>query len=297
MYDDIAIFIHIVKHNSLTAAAKFLEMPRATLTRRLQKLETNLGVQLVLRSTRRLVLTTEGKTYFDAYEGLINEFDQVHQTLSAETYEMSGPLKVLAPTNISLGLLQPMWSSFIKHYPDIQLDVQLNNSNEDILTCKADIALRMGPLEDSLLHQKRLGTLTSHFVAAPSFIHQKGQPEFINDLHHFDLLGDCSGSYWQIQNKSTRERQRIEPHFLTKTNDLCLIHQLAKDGLGIALLPDCETQKSVDEGLLVQILPEWQGPSNDLFSVWPSGKLLSSRGKCFREFVLEYMEMKLKLYH
>lgn len=108
MLDDIALFVHIVQHKGLANTAKQLGLPAATVTRRLQKLETALGCQLIYRSARKFVLTTEGEVYYQAYAHLVNQFEQTTRQLNKETHELSGHLKVLVPTNISVGILQPM---------------------------------------------------------------------------------------------------------------------------------------------------------------------------------------------
>ncbi|MCL1124347.1 LysR family transcriptional regulator [Shewanella surugensis] len=109
MLDDMALFVHIVRYHSLANAAKKLNMSAGTLTRRLQKLEQRLACQLINRSARQCVLTQEGETYYQAYADLIEQFEVIQHNLRADRSDMSGKLKVLAPTNISIGFLQPMW--------------------------------------------------------------------------------------------------------------------------------------------------------------------------------------------
>lgn len=132
MFDDIALFIHIVQQQGLAAAAQKLGLPAATVTRRLQRLEASVARQLIHRSARQFVLTPEGEAFYQAYAGLVEQLEQTQQQLSGELNLLAGPLKVLAPTNISIGLLQPMWSGFIKMYPDIKLELMLSNSVESM---------------------------------------------------------------------------------------------------------------------------------------------------------------------
>lgn len=174
MLDDIALFIHIVQQGGLSAAARHLDLPAATVTRRLQKLEQELGSQLLHRSARQCQLTQEGEVYYQAYADLVEQFNQARQQLSRDLRQLSGRLKVLAPSNISNGILKPMWISFCREYPEIQLELVLSNQLQDMISLKADLALRIGPQPDSLLYQKRLGAVGTVLVAAPDYLKAAG---------------------------------------------------------------------------------------------------------------------------
>jgi LysR family transcriptional regulator AphB len=289
MIDDIALFVHIVQHRGLAAAAEHLTLPAATVTRRLQKLEARVGHQLIHRSARQFNLTQEGEVYFQAYADLVQQFEITSKHLNSEQHQLSGPLKVLAPTNISLGILQPAWSAFIKAYPDIHLQLQLNNSTEDVIAAQADIAIRIGPQSDSLLYQKRLGVINTVVVASPNYLSSVdelvGAPCTLDDLHEHKIIGVNNLSTWQLTNNETRQQVMLHPKYTTTVNDIRFASQLACDGLGIALLPISEIKKELDAGILQQVLCNWSGPARDVFAVWPSGKLLNAKAKCLLEFM------------
>ena len=293
MYDDIALFIQTVKHQSLSAAAQFLGIPAATMTRRLQKLEHQLGVKLLHRSARQFVLTSEGTAYYYAYKDLYSELEQVTLSLQQDTHDLKGYLKVLAPTNISIGALQSMWSEFIQRYPDIQLELCLNNSVQDLLTLRADLALRIGPQKDSSLHQKRLGTLKTRLVASPEYLSKHGAPTTLEELTEHQLLGATALIPWQLTHQHTLTKNIIQTGFSTIASDLTFIKQLTQANTGISLLPDSETYAGIKEGKLSVVLPEWSGANRELFVVWPSGKLLNARAKCLRSFIIDYVENRI----
>jgi len=288
MYDDIAIFITIVKHKSLAAAAQQLGMPAATMTRRLQKLERALNCQLIHRSSRQFVLTAEGEVYYSAYADLVEQLSMTQRNLSAQVTELSGRLKVLAPTNISTGLLQPMWSGFIQRYPNIQLELSLNNSFEELLLSQADLALRIGPQQDSSFYQKRLGNLATILVASPEYLAAQGTPEKLQDLATHTLIASNIISEWHLKNEKN-ELHTFHAEFSCITNDISLIRSFVMDGIGIALLPLSEVVPHIKQQRLVRVLPQWQGPQRDLFAVWPSGRLLSAKAKCLRDYMQVYI--------
>jgi LysR family transcriptional regulator AphB len=290
MYDDIVLFVHIVQQQGLAATAQKRGLPAATVTRRLQRLEASIGRQLIHRSARQFVLTPEGEAFYQAYAGLVEQLEQTQQQLSGELNILAGPLKVLAPTNISTGLLQPMWSGFIKTYPDITLELMLSNSVDSMLSSGADIALRIGPQESSALFQKRLGSLQTVLVATPEYLALNGEVKRIDELEQHRLIGTNTLVSWIMSNAEGVKKQELRPRFSTLVNDVNMVTQLVCDDLGISLLPMSEVGHLISVGTLVRVLPSWQGPNRDLYSVWPSGKLLSARAKCLKDYMQDYMK-------
>jgi LysR family transcriptional regulator AphB len=291
MYDDIALFINIVQNRGLASAAQQLDIPAATVTRRLQKLEHALGCQLIHRSPRQFVLTPEGETYYHAYADQIKQLDVTQRSLSAEVHQMSGKLKVLAPTNISIGFLQPMWSSFIKTYPGIQLEVSLSNQFEDMLVSQADLALRIGPQKDSQLYQKRLGTLQTVLVASSEYIEKNGEPIKPEELCQHCIIDSKANSNWSLIDSKSGEKKVIYLQPDTLANDVSFIAQLACDGIGVALLPISEVETYILHGKLVRILHEWRGANRDIYAVWPTGRLLNAKAQCLRDYMYKYLEL------
>jgi LysR family transcriptional regulator AphB len=290
MYDDIVLFVHIVQQQGLASAAQKLGLPAATVTRRLQRLEASVTRQLIHRSARQFALTAEGEVFYQAYAGLVEQLEQTQLLLSGELNLLAGPLTVLAPSNISTGLLQPMWSGFIKAHPDIKLELILSNSVESMLSSGADIALRIGPQESSMLYQKRLGSLKTILVATPEYLASSGEPKNIDELELHRLIGTNTLAKWNMINTDTNIKQEIRPRFSTLVNDVKLATQLVCDDLGISLLPTSEVEYLVSEGTLVQVLTSWQGPKRDLYTVWPSGKLLSAKAQCLRDYMEVFIQ-------
>lgn len=290
MYDDIVLFVHIVQQQGLAPAAHKLGLPAATVTRRLQRLEASAARKLIHRSARQFVLTPEGEAFYQAYAGLVEQLEQTQQQLNGELHLLSGPLKVLAPSNISTGLLRPMWSGFIKAYPDIKLELVLSNSVENMLSAGADIALRIGPQESSMLYQKRLGSLKTLLVASPNYLTSNSEPLSLDDLEQHRLIGTNTLAKWSMVNVDNGGEQELRPRFSTLVNDVKLVTQLVCDDLGISLLPSSEVNHLVKNGRLENILTSWQGPPRELYAVWPSGRLLSARAKCLRDYMAEFIE-------
>ncbi len=289
MIDDIALFIHIVRRQGLSAAAARLNLPAATVTRRLQRLEQDLGCQLIHRSARKFSLTAEGETYYQAYADLVTQFERTERNLRKDLHQLSGQLTVAAPTNASVGILQPMWSQFIKANPEIQLNLKLSNENKDMLEAQVDLALRAGPQQSSQLFQSKLGTVASVIVASPGYLADHKTPESLTELHDHSIISTRTFPTWALhtENPKNEETLRLQPTAVT--DDIGLAKQLAMDGLGVTLLPVSEMAKELTEGSLQRVLCEWRGPNRDMFAVWPTGRLLSARAQHLRAFMKTYI--------
>ena len=283
MLDDISLFVHIVQAGSLAAAAGKLDLPAATVTRRLKKLEDELGVQLLFRSARRFSLTAEGEAYYETFADLVLNAETALRGLSSDLHALQGRLKAAAPTNISVGILQPMWSSFLGAYPQIRLNLTLSNENKDLLEEQVDLALRIGPQTDERLYQKRLGSIATVLVAAPSYLAAAGVPDQPEDILAHKLIRVAALPQWQLTHLQSGARRALPVDAHVAVDDIGLARQLATDGHGLALLPVSEISTDLKSGGLVPVLRNWQGQRRDLYAVWPTGRLLSARARCLRD--------------
>lgn len=289
MFDDIALFVHVAQARSLTGAGTTLGLPAATVTRRLQRLEDKLGHQLVHRSARKFGLTSEGEAYFQAFAGIVEQAEVTARNLSAEMHELSGPLVVAAPTNISVGALQPMWTAFMRKYPSIRLDLRLSNFNIDLPEDRVDLALRIGPQQDQRLYQKKMGSISTAVMAAPSYLEGRDLPEAPDDLKQHAIIAVRTIPAWQLTHRPSGETSELHLKGDVVVDDIALVRQFAEDGFGVCLLSVTEAAEPLEQGRLRLLLPDWQGQQRDIYAVWPTGRLLSARAKCLREYMRIYL--------
>ncbi|MGB0943993.1 MAG: LysR family transcriptional regulator [Marinomonas sp.] len=288
MLDDIVLFIHIVQQQGLAPAARALDMPVATVTRRLQRLENSVRCRLIHRTARRFELTSEGEIYFRAYSHLVDQFEQTQRSLSDDMYEMRGNLKVMAPINLSSSFLKPMWVSFMREYPEIQLELILSNQVQDMIAEKADLAIRVGPQADSPLYQKRLGAINTVLVAAPEYLAKNRAPINLEELKQHRLIGAKSLFRWHLVQVDTGASVNVPPVLSTLVNDVNIAASFVREGLGISLLPVTEVMQYIKDGSLIRVLPQWQGLSRDVFAVWPDGRLMNARAKRLLAYIEHY---------
>ena len=293
MLDDIALFVEVVNRGSLAAGAKQVKLPAATVTRRTQRLEAQLGVKLMHRSARKLVLTHDGEVYFQTYAELVQQFNQAQQVLSQENQQLAGKVKVLAPVNISHGILRAMWVSFTNEYPDIQLDLELSNHQMDLIETQADLAIRIGKQPDSSFYQRRLGELETVLIATPAYLKAHGEPSHPSELVEHNLIGISMRKKWVLHNYVNSQSFTLYPQCRAQINDPVFVKYFVLDSQGIALVPLTEVKNELDNGEAVRILPDWKGEVRDIFLIWPGGKLLSKRAQCLRDYIFDYMNKSL----
>lgn len=289
MLDDLNLFTLIIAAGSLNAAAQQQNIPTATLTRRLQKLEQALGCKLLHRNSRGLTLTQEGQLYYQRCQPLLAALLQNTQEIKANSLQTKGRIKLLAPLNLAIFPLKSFWSEFLKAYPEIELELQLDNDFDDLIATGADLALRIGQQLNSAYIQKRIGTIQTCIVAAPQYLaeHMIQVPQDLNQhnwliaspLDHFDLVKQ------EQHYKFRPQKHRI------KVNEISLSVHLAEQGLGLCYAPITQCEAALKDGRLVQVLPEWQLPRRHVYLVWQAQKALPARVRIFIEaleqFVLE----------
>ncbi|MFC3627245.1 LysR family transcriptional regulator [Vogesella amnigena] len=290
MLDDLALFVSIVESGSLSAAARKAGMPAATLTRRLQRLEAELGCRLLHRSARQLVPSSEGWQYYERCRPLLASLQQATEALDVSLNHVAGKVRVLAPVTLASGVLQPAWAGFMQRYPDISLDLQLSNQREDLIGSGADLAIRVGPLPDSQLNQRLLGRAPTVLVAAPSYLAQHGWPQLPQDLAAHALLLAEPLMEWRLQHRSSGEWVQLPPPAQTRlrVNEIKLAVDLACDGLGILYCPLSQAHQALADGRLQRVLPEWRGDARDIYAVWPQQRLLPARVRALLDYLIDF---------
>lgn len=273
MLDDLALFVSIVDHGSLQAAARHANLPPATLTRRLQKLEAMLGCQLLLRSARSLKPTPEGLQYYEQCRPLLTALAQTTATLDDDLNQVKGTLRVLAPLNLSRKLLGPAYASFMATWPEIRLELSLSNLNEDVWRHGADLAIRVGQQDDPKLRQRRLGTIGMLLVASPAYVAEHGAPAHPRELEAHRLLVSSPLSAWHFTSPDGAETIEMQPQGRCDLNDLDLAVTLAEAGLGVLYCPHTLCHDALEAGRLVRVLAAWRMPQRPVYAVWPQQQL------------------------
>ncbi|TDS85181.1 LysR family transcriptional regulator [Comamonas sp. JUb58] len=290
MLDDLALFAAIVDSGSLSAAARRTRLPPATVTRRLQQLEQQLGCKLLHRSARRLQPTPEGLEYYERCAPLLRSLQQATESLEASHTQVQGLVRVLAPMNLAKGLLRPVWTAFLAQHPKVQLDLRLSNLREDVFEHGADLAVRLGDLPDSSLAHRRLGTTAIGLLASPGYLAQAGTPRHPRELAGHQWLVAEPLRTVQLQHAQTGERYAQSFHAEARCviNDVALAAEMACTGHGMLHCPLWMCDAQLRSGALLHVLPQWHAPANPIFMVWPQQRHMPARVRALVEMLGDF---------
>ncbi len=288
MLDDLALFVRIVESGSLRAAAEQDQVPAATVTRRLQKLEQALGCQLLHRSARRMLPTQEGLQYYEQCRPLLQALRQTTQSLDANLNQLSGVVRVLAPINLANGPFRNCWSDFMRRYPGIHLELQLSNHNEDGLGSGADLAIRAGHQADSSFGQRRLGAVRNVLTASPAYLTNSEPLLHPNALPHHRLIVAEPITQWRFRERATGKEQTLLPQAHCRVNEMQLAVHMAVHGLGLTYCPETQVMDEMQAGRLVRALPDWDAQSRSIFAIWPQSRLMPARVRALLNALVEH---------
>jgi DNA-binding transcriptional LysR family regulator len=193
----IAIFVRVVEAASFTAAAAALGVPTSSASRAVARLEAELGVRLLNRTTRKLSLTDEGRPFFQRMQAVIAETEEATQQAAGFAREPRGPVRVTAPLDLGLQVLPAIVRRIIERYPGIVVELVLTSRRVDLVEEDIDLAIRGGHLPDSSLVARKITATDLGIFAAPSYLQRRGRPRAFADLARHDCLstGDGGGSW------------------------------------------------------------------------------------------------------
>lgn len=287
--DDMRVFAALAKAGSFTAAARQLDMPKQTVSRRFAELEAALGVQLATRTTRRLRLTDVGRAYAERCAEVQRLADEANHAATVASDHPHGTLRLTADPTFGEAFLPSLCADFLRAHPDVRLEVVLTPRPVDLVDEGFDLAFRVGNLPDSSLIARRLGPARMLYCAAPSYLHARGRPTHPDDLDTHDcieLSPRREGVRWPFA--------RPEGGVLTKpvegrirVNALPMARQVALAGLGIANLPAFACEPDLAEGRLVSVLDDWTIEVGGVHVVYPPQRFLAARVRRFVDLSVE----------
>ncbi|MDE2289576.1 MAG: LysR family transcriptional regulator [Burkholderiales bacterium] len=286
--NDMLIFAEVVRSGSITRAGDRLGLPKATVSRRLTRLETRLGTKLMHKTTRRLELTEVGQAYYERCLPILEEVEETRDFASQLSNRPRGRLRVTAPSDFAMQWLAPALATFCAAYPEISVDMDLSPRHVDLIAERVDVAIRAGHLSDSTLVARHFLDLTRSLYASPIYLSQTGMPTSPDELagHRFVLL---QGARNVIDSDVlTRGRQRVEftMRGALQVNSMGMVKELALAGAGMAALTDGLAAPSAALGRLVKVLPEWSLPSHPVHMVTPSRRFLPRKTQVFIEHMM-----------
>ncbi|MGA9523282.1 MAG: LysR family transcriptional regulator [Myxococcaceae bacterium] len=278
--NELLVFAKVVQAGSFTAAADALRMPKSTVSRKVSELESRVGAQLLQRTTRKLHLTEVGRAYYEHCARIVDEAEQAEQLVTSMQSAPHGLLRVTAPVNF--GLLGPMAAEFLRLYPEVQLEMVCTDRQVNLVEEGFDVAVRAGPLADSALIARKLGTIDRVVVASPDYVKKHGAPRTTEDLERHACLvfgGGRAGNFWSLRAGSRSAKVSVQGRLVV--NDFDMLHAVALSGAGIALLDHHSAAEDIAEGRLQRLLPEWTSPGTPVNVLHAPSRHVSPKVKAF----------------
>ena len=288
--EELQAFVAVVDTGSLTAAAERLGQTVSGVSRAVSRLETKLASTLLGRTTRRIELTEEGATFLAYARAILASVDEAEEQMAIRRERPAGNLRVNAATPFMLHAIVPLIPAFRRAYPQITLELDTDELNIDLLERRTDVAIRIGPLRDSTLHARPLGTSEVRVLASPAYLAQHGEPKTVGDLANHTLIGfkePDSLNRWPLRSEKGDEWP-IMPTLTASSGET--LRQLALQGTGIVCLSDFMTAVDRQRGDLVQLLPhETVKVRQAINAVYYRNTQLAARIACFLDFVGEHL--------
>lgn len=289
-----SVYVKVVEAGSMTAAALQCEMSTTMVGNHLRALEQRLGVQLLQRTTRRQRLTEFGSVYYQRCLDVLGLVADSERLAEQALDEPRGLLRITAPLTFGVERLAPALSEFSLQYPQVKMDVVLTNSRPDLLESGLDVAFRLGHFEQSNLIARPLIDYTLTVCASPAYVARRGMPITPEDLQQHDCLSFAypAGDDWQ----SVEKRWRLsgpDGEILVDVSGPMLmntsagLHQAARTGMGIVMLPDALVEQDLHDGKLVTVIPDYQPPSRPLHLLYAPDRYRLPKLRRFVEFAMQ----------
>ncbi len=252
--EDMQTFIRVVEAGSITAAANQMHMAKSVISRRLQLLETRLGVILLKRTTRNQKLTDAGQLYYQHSLRIVADIHNTESLLKDEQLQLSGIIRMAAPLSYGIRHLSELLLPFQKKHPEIKFDLDLNDRMVNLVEEGFDIALRIGHLKDSGLKVRFLTNFKIHICASPEYLKLNGHINQIDDLINCRMIRYAiAPESWKLQDGAKEITINMNQTLVSNSGEINL--QWAIEGQGLVMLPDFICQQAIDAGQLVSLLP------------------------------------------
>ncbi len=285
----LATFVRVVDAGSLSGAARLLPSSLTSVSRQISALEQHYGTRLLLRTTRRLALTDDGRILYERARSILGDLREVEATLSRSHQQPSGRVRISAPTLMGRLLIAPLLAEFLRRYPALAVDLLLVDRAVDMVDEDVHLALRVGHLPDSQLVARKLADLRMIVCASPDYLERRGIPRSPADLGHHDCLvfSDTAGiAEWRFKEGLKPER-RIRIAGRLWVNSLDAVVSAAKQGAGIGRVPSWQVEADIRAGALQRILVDHEPPPTPLHLLFQPSRPASPKTRAFVDYLLE----------
>lgn len=283
--DNLDTFIKVAELKGFSKAAREMKVSKAHVSRQINRLEERLGVQLLRRSTRNVVLTELGEAFYLRVKNSLDSLDDAERAVMDMQESPRGKLRITTAGAFGEKYVAPAAAEFMLKYNDLSVDLDFTDRSVDLITEGFDLAIRSGVLQDSSLIARRIASRMLFVCASPEYIEQHGKPEVITDLKKHNCLLSSLSTWHFIDERGKGNQVKVEGNWYS--NNAYATMQAAIHGAGLAQLPEFYVHKALDDGSLVSCLDEFQPTDNGIWAVYPSNRHLSPKVRMFVDLLIE----------
>jgi len=283
------VFAVVAERGSFSGAARHLGMSKALASKKVAQLEEHLGVRLLNRTTRHVGLTETGAAYREKCTALVAEVDEAHDMVRSRHGAPRGVLKVAAPRAFGEDVLIPAMAAFLEAYPDISLDLTLDERRVDIIGEGYDVAVRVDDMPDSSLIVRKITDFPYLICASPDYLAAYGTPQHPDDLgrHRCVVLSSVNPTgHWNFS--VDRETLRVQAPTRVRVNTARGVATLVRGGLGLGLCLWSTVSEDLAEGRLVRVLEDYEYYDRSIYAAYPHSRHLSGKVRVFVDHLIDH---------
>ena len=285
-------FANVVDQGGFTDAARKMGISKSAVSKHVSSLEARLGARLLNRTTRRVSPTEIGLAYYDRARRVLNDAGEADALVTSMQSAPAGLLRVSVATDFGVNHVSPILGDFLNDFPDITVNMVLNNRFVELISEGFDMAIRIGDLEDSTLRARKLADTTKRMVASPAYFARHGRPARIDDLNGHKLLhysSQSNAAVWKLTAPSGEQRQVRTGGWLSVNDGQSLLNA-AISGLGIAYLPSYLYWDAMRKGLVEDAMPSLPEERQGIYAVYPPGRFTQPKVRAFVDYLARHFE-------
>lgn len=287
----IRVFARVVEAGNFTKAAESLDLPKGTVTKLVQHLESRLKVKLLNRTTRRVTVTPDGAAYYERTVRVLNDLDDIEASMTNAHASPSGRLRVDVGSSVAHQVIIPALADFYRQFPDIRLDLGVTDRIVDLVADNVDCVIRAGELTEQSLVARRVGNVPLVAVAAPAYLKVHGTPRHPNELESehttVNFFSSRTGRpHDQVYEKGGKSIE-VAGRYKVSVNESNALAAAVLAGLGVSQLGAFIAVPLIERGELVPVLSDWSCPTIPLYVVYPPNRHVSAKVRAFVEWVAD----------
>jgi DNA-binding transcriptional LysR family regulator len=286
------VFAHVAQTQSFSRAAEQLGITKSAVSKHVAQLEADLGVQLIVRTTRKLSLTDAGARVFELCARVASDIDAAREAALDARTNIAGKIRITAPAALGRNYLMPLIAEFLALHPEVSIDAVFSDAYVDLLAERMDMALRVGDPGDQSLVTKRIARVEFFLVASPRYLELRGVPRVPADLAQHEWITHTPTRENHITLHKGKSSVRVLVQGRLNCNDGASNLAAAAAGYGVLGVPDFEAAPGLQAQSLVRVLPAWRIEDSALHLTFPPRRHVLSRVRVFGEFVTEHFKAR-----